>query len=237
MYLHGKYRETDKMCDLVYEHYRVLLVMSRFGIGLGFGDKTIGEVCRETGVDVRTFMAVVDVHIFPDDEQNVNILEVSVEALLAYLHLSHDYFLQYRLPGIHAKLEEILCREHDVLAKAILLYFDEYVAEVSRHMTYEEKTVFPYVRALLSGKQQKRYSITMFEKQHDRIELRLKEFKQIIIRFYPSQSTNEINSVLFDIFNCEQDLAAHNKVENSLLIPAIMKIERQHHSKKHGRIN
>ncbi|MDR1667398.1 MAG: hemerythrin domain-containing protein [Bacteroidales bacterium] len=234
MYLRGKYRETDKMCDLICEHYRVLLVMSRFGIRLGFGDKTVGDVCRETGVDVRTFLAVVDVHIFPEDEQGMDFPEVSVEALIAYLHLSHDYFLHYRLPDIRAKLENVLRHERDTLAKAILLYFDEYATEVSRHMRYEEETVFPYVRALLGGKPLERYSIAVFEKKHDRIELRLKEFKQIIIRFYPSQSTNEINSVLFDIFTCEQDLAAHNSVENRLLVPAITKIERQK-SMKHER--
>ena len=39
------------MCDLVCDRYPVLLIMSRFGIALGFGDKTIGEVCLDSGVD------------------------------------------------------------------------------------------------------------------------------------------------------------------------------------------
>ena len=39
------------MCDLVCDRYPVLQVMSRFGIALGFGDKTIAEVCAENKVD------------------------------------------------------------------------------------------------------------------------------------------------------------------------------------------
>ena len=48
------------MCDLVCDRYPVLQVMSRFGIALGFGDKTIAEVCAENKVDTATFLAVVN---------------------------------------------------------------------------------------------------------------------------------------------------------------------------------
>mgnify|MGYP000576838980 CR=1 FL=1 len=41
--------KTDKMSDLICENYPMVLVMSRFGIALGFGEKNIGEVCRRMG--------------------------------------------------------------------------------------------------------------------------------------------------------------------------------------------
>ena len=44
MYKNGGYTGDDRMCDLVCDRYAVLQVMSRFGIALGFGDKTIAEV-------------------------------------------------------------------------------------------------------------------------------------------------------------------------------------------------
>jgi regulator of cell morphogenesis and NO signaling len=34
--------------------------MSRFGITLGFGEKTIEQVCRQCGVDTATFLAVMN---------------------------------------------------------------------------------------------------------------------------------------------------------------------------------
>ncbi len=40
------YGEGDKLRALVNDNGAILFVMSRFGIPLGFGDKTVGEICR-----------------------------------------------------------------------------------------------------------------------------------------------------------------------------------------------
>lgn len=211
------------MCDLVCDRYPVLLVMSRFGIALGFGDRTIGEVCRDHGVDVQTFLAVV--HMLDDENALPDPAEISVAGLVAYLRNSHRYFLDFRLPAIRRKLlDAIDCSRSDV-SFAILRFFDEYVAEVNKHMDYEERRVFPYVEALLAGRRPERYSIDVFRRHHDRIEAKLTELKRIIIRYYPSGSTNELNGVLFDIFACEKDLASHNAVEDRLFVPAIKRLE------------
>ena len=221
----GKYQESDGMSFLINDNYRILLVMSRFGIGLGFGDNTIDEVCRENGVDTKTFLAIVNMLLDEDGLIDYSKAEVSIASLLFYLHNSHDYFLDFRLPVIRNELVDILDNQPGELSQAIIYYFDEYVSEVRKHMMYEEETVFPYVRALLRGEKDKDYNVSIFGTQHDRIESRLHEFKNILIKYYPAKSTNEINGLLFDIFNCESDLASHNAIENRLFIPAITEYE------------
>lgn len=208
------------MCDLVCDRYSVLQVMSRFGIALGFGDQTIAEVCEKHKVDTATFLAVVNL-LLNEADGSVLVGEVSVRSLMDYLRNSHSYFLGFRLPAIRRKLiEAVDCSQSDV-SFAIMRFFDEYVAEVDRHMDYEEKTVFPYVEALLAGERRAGYSIEDFRRHHDRIEERLRELKNIIIKYYPSDGTNELNGVLFDIFTCEQELYSHNTVENEIFIPAV----------------
>jgi len=209
------------MCDLVCDRYPVLLIMSRFGIALGFGDKTIGEVCLDSGVDTATFLAVVNMH---SDDKAPDPETISVAALVGYLRNSHVYFLDFRLPAIRRKLiEAVDCALSDV-SFAIMRFFDEYAAEVQRHMSYEEQTVFPYVESLLSGEKNTAYSIDIFRRQHDQIDIKLRELKNIIIKYYPSGSSNELNGVLFDIFNCEHELASHNAVEDELFIPAVERL-------------
>ena len=211
MYKSGNYTGDDRMCDLVCDKYSVLQVMSRFGIALGFGDKPIAEVCAANGVDTATFLAVVNMLVNPG-EGGVSHEGVSVRALTDYLHNSHGYFLDFRLPAIRRKLiEAVDCSLSDV-SFAIMRYYDEYVAEVHRHMAYEEKTVFPYVEALLRGEKNATYSIDIFRRHHDQVEARLRELKNIIIKYYPSGGTNELNGVLFDIFTCEQELASYVKI-------------------------
>ena len=95
-------------------------------------------------------------------------------------------------------------------------------------MLYEEQVVYPYVTTLLKKDTlPKGYSIEVFSKQHDQVEAKLGELKNILIKYYPAESSNELNSVLFDIFTCEEDLASHNYIEDALFIPAIKKLEQE----------
>ena len=228
MYKNGKYRETDKMSDLICENYPMVLVMSRFGIALGFGEKNIGEVCRMNGVDARTFLTVVNFLTEEVSAPLTNIDEcISIEAIITYLHNAHAYFLDFRLPHIRRKLVDATSDCPQDVAFVIIKFYDEYVAEVQKHMRYEERTVFPYVTALLNGVHPGEYSIAVFRKRHDQVEAKLTELKNILIKYYPATSSNELNSVLFDIFTCEQDLASHNYIEDYLFVPAVQELENQ----------
>ena len=55
-----KYKPTDKMAGLIDDNIMLLMVMSRFGMSLGFGDKTVQEVCSTQHVDCNTFLAVAN---------------------------------------------------------------------------------------------------------------------------------------------------------------------------------
>lgn len=224
----GKYTASDRMSDLVCGNYHILLIMSRFGIALGFGDRTVDEVCCQSGVDTATFLAVVNL-LYDEGTTTVDCRNVSLEAFLRYLHNSHDYFLQYRLPDIRRKLSEAVACGRDGIAEAIIRFFDDYAAAVHKHMMYEEETVFPYVRQLLTGECPAGYDIETFHRQHDQIEAKLTELKNILIKYYPALEScgKEMNGVLFDIFLCESELASHNDLENRLFIPAVAEVERK----------
>ena len=220
-----KYKATDKMSDLICENYTLLMVMSRFGLPLGFGDKNVKEVCETCNVDHDTFLAVVN---FMDTEQFVaGGTNLSIRALMEYLKNSHSYFLDFCLPAIRRKLIEAIDCSQDGVAILILKFYDEYVNEVRRHMEYEDNMVFGYVSSLLEGKKRTDYSIFIFVRKHNQIEMKLTELKNIIIKYYPAEkSNNSLNSVLFDIYSCEQDLALHCKLEDMLFVPAVAQLEK-----------
>lgn len=225
MYKVGNYLPNDSMSDLICDNYPMLLVMSRFGIDLGFGEESIAEVCVKNKVDLHTFLSVVNLLIATDKASIViDYCNVSLSSLIQYLHNSHSYFLEYRLPSIRQKLIESLDRIDDV-SVVIVNYYDEYVAEVHKHMMYEENTLFPYINSVIGGDRTKKYSIDVYSKHHSKVEVKLSEFKNIIIKYYPAKTTNELNNVLYDIFSCEQDLASHNDIEDYLLVPVMKEYE------------
>lgn len=217
-----EYSSDLKMSDLVDDNCLLLMVMSRFGISLGFGERTVGEVCDFHNVDCQTFLAVASFVSGKDYKDH----EVSLAALMEYLKRAHSYFLDFYLPQIRRKLiEAIDCSGANEVAFLILKFYDGYVTEVRRHMEYENRTVFSYVENLLNGALSDRYSISVFESQHNHIDLKLKELKDIIVRYCPEKENDLLNAVLFDIINCEQDLKSHCRVEDKLFVPAVERLE------------
>lgn len=219
------YEASDKMISLIRDNYNLLQSLGSFGISLGFGDKTVKQVCDDLNVDTNTFLAVVNFTINGYREMD-DVSRLSVPTLLQYLKASHDYFLGFQLPFIRKELVDAL-DENDNLARLILKLYDEYSRSVTLHMKYEEKTVFPYVESLLAGKPMANYAIDMYSKHHGQESSKLRELKSIIIKYFPGDClrNNQLSATLYDIYNNEEWLALHAEVEDNIFIPAIKYLE------------
>ena len=228
------YTPTDKMSDIICDNYRLLQVMSRFDIPLGFGDATVEEVCHSHQVDCHTFLSVLNFINKGNSRSSMAYVDLSVQSLMNYLKNAHHYFLDFQLPTIRRKLlEAIDCSTDGEVTILILKFFDGYVQEVRNHMNYEDAHVFTYVDKLLKGKKDEAYDIDMFVRHHHHIDEKLTELKNSIIKYYPvNQNAYRMNAVLFDIFNCEKDLAQHTDVEDYLFVPAVLQLEENVKNKK-----
>lgn len=219
------YEADDKMISIIRDNYNILQSLGAFGISLGFGDKTVREVCETEHVDTYTFLTVVNFTIngyrdYDDADR------LSIPTLLHYLKASHEYFLDFELPYIRKELEEAL-DENDNLARLIMRLYDEYAHTIKSHMKYEEKTVFPYIETLLKNQPADNYDIETFSKHHGQIDQKLKELKNIIIKYLPSDGlhNNQLSAALYNIYNCEEWLAQHASVEDDIFIPVIRRLE------------
>lgn len=221
------YSPEDKMMTLISEDYRLIQVMTRFGIRLGFGDKTIEEVCSEAGVDCNTFLAVINfvVEGFTTFDSS---RPLSIRSLMHYLKQSHIYFLDYYLPMIRRKLIDGIRLNTGDVSFLILKFFDEYYSEVKTHMEYEEKTVFLHIEHLLAGTIPPDFHIATYSDHHEQVSDKLGELKNIIIRYCPpTADANLLNDALFSICRCELELENHCKVEDHLLVPEIVRLEKK----------
>ncbi len=219
------YEPDDQMLSLIRDNYNVLQSLGAFGIRLGFGDKTVREVCEESNVDTFTFLAVVNLTINGYHSEN-DLVRLDIRTLLRYLEASHEYYLGFQLPFLRRELSESL-DEDDRLGSLILKIYDEYARFISHHMKFEEQTLFPYVEGLLNGEQKPGYDIETFSKHHDQTGDKLRELKSIIIKYLPSDTkhNNMLTAALHDIFNLEEWLALHASVEEKIFEPAIKLLE------------
>lgn len=219
------YEPDDKLISIISDNYNTLQSLGSFGINLGFGDKTVKEVCEDQGVDTYTFLTVINFtingHRDYDDAERV-----SVPTLIHYLQASHAYFLDFQLPAIRKQLSEAL-DARDNLARLIMKLYDEYAQSIRKHMKYEEQMVFPYVRELQEGRVPTDYSVATYSKHHTQTDQKLRELKNIIIKYLPSDglSNNKLTATLYNIYNCETWLQEHADVEEQIFIPAIRRME------------
>ncbi len=224
-----KYTKDDRLYDAICDDYRLLNVISRFGMHLGFGEKTIEEVCGESGIDCDTFLAVLNLTksgVVPHWQQP----KLSLRTLGEYLQNSHAYFLDFLLPSIRRKLVEALGGfTNNDMAFLIIKFYDEFCLEVRTHMERENKEVFPYVDALMQGKKIRPITIEISLMHRTPIEKKLSELKNVMIKYYDGNANdNLLNSILYDIFLFEEDLVCHCMVETRLFLGEIKRLEEEH---------
>ena len=204
------YKATDKICDLMSHEEDAIQIISRFGLEMGVGEQTIAQVCEAHGVHTPTFLAVVNYKVFKQRPQSANI---DIPTLQRYLKNAHTYFLDFRLPRLRRSLIEAIIPA-DPMTKIpglILRCYDEFVEEIRTHIEHENEG---------------RYD----EHEHDdqRITDKLTEIKNLIIKYFPSNShqpseiSYQLISVMSDLWHTEHDFADHCAIEDDILRQALI---------------
>ena len=202
-----------KMADMIASNYDLILMLPRFGIHLGFGEKTVKEVCRDYGIDDHFFLTVCNIYTFddyrPDDEEASRI---DNRLVAEHLRASHRYYLEERLPHLQNHLDHITenaGHSGEILRK----YYADYCREVREHVRREEKNL----TQMLEG------TPTVHEhylKSHDNIRDKLSDLTQIIYKYLPGERlTEEMMELVFDILQLSRDLEKHAMIEELLLVP------------------
>lgn len=224
------FNKEMKMSDLIDADYRLLLLLYRLNISLGFGDKSLNEVCKENNFDTNCFLFLAN---YQTNKSIMNVAEefeaLPLEPFLHYLNCSHSYFLERRLPNIRRKLELVFSASEQKLQNVILNFFDKYMKEVRKHMEYEDEVVFPYIYSLLKHDRSIAYSINIFEERHNDIEGKMSDLKQILLKYVPSTIDQMLLvNILTELYMSEEELDTHTTIEDNLVIPRVKRMEKNY---------
>lgn len=216
-----------KMADLLDVNFSILGVFSRFGMSYGFGEATVKEVCDGMGIDPETFLIICKVYAFDGYRPSREQMEgACLEDIVRYLRLSHTYYLETMVPALAAAIEEMIAPCDDMHKKVIRKFFGDYKEELERHFDYEEKTVFPYVEAMIDSREREPYTIGEYEKNHSNVEEKLDDLKKLVTMYQPAQSrSQDCFRVLFYLYSLESDLERHTFIEDGILVPVVSRME------------
>ncbi len=232
-----------KMADVIHLNYTLLPVITRFNIELGFGDLSVAEVCAKHKVNLDFFIEITNSFVDDDYIPQKELNTFPVKLIVQYLQKTHDYYLDEKIPELHEMIDELSRTESkqksDNAIELIKNFFKEYKDELEHHIEREEKRVQPYVlkieEAFLNRnidsellKSIKSYSINDFAKEHDNVEEKLYDLKNIIIKYLPPIENKALcNKILMELFRLEKDLNAHALLEDKVLIPKVAIMEEE----------
>lgn len=221
------FSESMKLADLIGMNWKLLNVLSRLGIGLGFGENTISEVCARQGINLNSFLLICNVYTYDDYLPSAELLSgADPMTIVDYLHNSHSFYMEKEFSSLEMNIASMVEPCDDKQKKIVAKFFADYKMQVSRHFAYEESVVFPYVRSLDGKNVREGYSIEQFEENHSNIDETLNDLKNIVMKYLPDTcDTVRRNEVLYRIFRLEEDLEKHTIVENSVLIPLVNRLE------------
>lgn len=222
------FQRNQKLADILNDNPQLILMLPRFDIGLGFGEKKVKEVCEENHISTELFLMLCNVYTFDDylpSEEEIRTIDS--EALTDYLKASHDYYLTERLTHIGNHLERI-AEQAGQIKPMLLKFFSDYKNEVKRHFSSEEKSIFPYIQSVTSKSGSAPSCLNKVEKSHVNINNKLSELTNILIKYLaPEILPKERISVWFDIAQLSKDLAKHSIIEEKILIPYLRILEKE----------
>ena len=220
------FSENTKLYELIADNPKLLQLLPRFGIRLGFGDRSVAEVCQQNHVSARLFLQVCKLHLDP----NTSVLmadpdDDDLTCLLFYLNASHRDYLDERFPHIECHLSRITEAAGPKYGNMLDHFYNEYKHEMVRHFKYEEEVVFPYINALRKGEKTD-YSIDQFRHNHSNIEDALEDMTNILIKYLPSNILpSERICIATDIMELSADLISHSLIEEHILVPYVAFLE------------
>lgn len=236
---------NTKMSDLVQSDFELLAVLQRLKIPFGFKEKSIKTVCQEQNIDLNFFLNLARWYHERDFFPGETLMNHPVKWLVKYLRSTHSCYVEYHIPRIENEIVrmESLDQSGGHNMQLMLKFFREYISEFTTHIQLEEEKIFPYILSLEENLKKEKpdadfletargYTIKDFLEEHSDIEEKLVDLRNILLKYLAPPSDNCLfTNVLIEIFRLGNDLNDHTILEESVLIPQVIKLEELFHKK------
>lgn len=229
------------MCQAVLENHQLLPLFPRFNLKLGFGEMSVEEVCSTHQVNTDFFLEIANSYLDDDYVPGEGLSRFSLGTVVKYLYSTHSYYVMTALPQVEVKIHHLLDQSNfsDKEVNLVTGFFNDYKKEFLGHISKEEQNVLPYILELEEQSTRDHpdpafieklhtYSIREFEKEHDRLETSLENLSRLIIKYLPpSEDFQLCIQVLNELAALVKDLVDHANMEDKVLIPRVLELERK----------
>jgi regulator of cell morphogenesis and NO signaling len=230
---------TATVGDIVAGDFRAAGVFDRFGIDFCCGGRRLlADACRSAAADPSAVIGELDaLRAAPGRDDDALVWPTS--RLIDHIVSVHHAYVRSAVPTIArylAKLHEVHGERHPELAR-VRMYFSQIAADLEQHMMKEEQVLFPYIQELaergnVCGRTPSPFGtvgnpIGMMEREHREAADGLRLIRELTNRYSaPADGCTTYTVCLAELERFERDLHRHVHLENNVLFPRAIELER-----------
>lgn len=235
-----------KIKDLVAENYVFASVLYYLGIEYyEFEEDSLEKVCQQKGLDCQLVIQELELILVNQEVDNLKLLGLPIDLIVHYLKHAHYLFIKKDLPFLVKLVNHLKSKGKKYLAvqKELQEVFPLFVEDFVHHVYEEEDTLFEHIlqlKKLDEGKGNpslflygaEKFNVQKFALDHELHDDEMKGIRYLMEKF-PDQQEGELSfNVLYaEFIRFEQKLMTHAKIENEILFPKALMLEKQVKSK------
>jgi regulator of cell morphogenesis and NO signaling len=230
---------TKTVRELAVEVPSATRVFEKLGIDYCCGgDRPLEEACASANVAVDDVLRALEQG--SDASASVTACDwntTSLGELVDHIVNKHHTFVKSETPRLQALIAKVAGahgQNHPELQK-VQAAFSELADELAAHMLKEERILFPYVKQMAGGagcgpscfgSVQNPIRVMMLE--HDNAGEKLREIRRATNNYtLPMDACVSYSSLFAGLVEFEQDLHQHIHLENNILFPRVVRMERE----------
>jgi regulator of cell morphogenesis and NO signaling len=227
-----------KINDLVGENYVYASVLYYFGIQFyNYSEQTLDQACKDRGLNTAHVIHSLE-SINQVEKPQLALSSLPVDLVVAYLKHTHFTFIKQKLPYIVSMIGHLDSRQTPI-AKDLQLLFPLFVEDFIHHIYEEEDTLFNYIMLLHQAANRKynpgqlyfemeKHSIQKYAVEHETHDDEMIGIREITDHYAIGTHTSLHIKVLFaELKDFENELRTHAKVENDILFPKSLSLEKE----------
>ena len=227
--------------DIVDDNYVYASVLFYLGIEFyHYSEKTLEQVCIDKGLDIQTVINRLE-SVSNKDEDKLQLSGYPIDLIVEYLKHTHYIFIKEKLPYI-ARLIENLRTDSKIISateKDLQFVFPLFVEDFIHHVYQEEDSLFSYILLInkfLNGKANpskvyfeiEKHSLQKYAVEHEEHDDEMKGIRRITNNYTCNdKSPLHLKVIYAELQQLEKELITHAKVENEILFPKALMLERQ----------
>lgn len=227
--------------DLVTENHIRASVLYYFGVKFyDYNSETLEEVCANHGLKSEAVSRAMELVSDNKETTQKQLQAFPVELMVEYLKHAHYVFVKKRMPYVAQLIDGIkdVDFRYKSLSHDLKSVFPLFVQDFIEHIYEEEDTFFSYVSQLSRFLKHDvpssdvfylmdKYSVREFALDHEVHEDEMLGFRKITNNYsYCDEADLHIKVLYSELERLEKDLILHAKIENEILFPKALQLER-----------